>query len=155
MMIIMPIITFPLPPQEKPLISIGIVVSTCYLFYQFSVLFLASFQTIFVFLDRALGVLSRNNGNLFMLNALGKVRKVFQGEGKVIWAVEKVKEKSKILCSIEAKLLLAPFASKWVNYSRHSESLKYVRKSTIHCYRRKMLSISEFFRIFKDSLCLA
>ena len=61
-----------------------------------------------------------------MLNALGKVRKVFQGEGKVIWAVEKVKEKSKILFSIEAKLLLAPFASKWVNYSRHIESLKYV-----------------------------
>ena len=37
-----------------------------------------------------------------MLNAVGKVRKVFKREGKVIWAVEKVKEKSRFLCSIEA-----------------------------------------------------
>ena len=50
-------------------------------------------------------------------------------------------------------LLLAPFESKFVNFSRQSESLKYVWKSTIGCLRRKMLSMSEFFRIIKDSLC--
>ena len=49
-------------------------------------------------------------------------------------------------------LLLAPFTLKLVHYSRHSESLKYVWKSTISCLRRKMSSISEFFRMFKDSL---
>ena len=41
-------------------------------------------------------------------------------------------------------LLLAPFAPKLVNYSMHSDSLK---------NRREMSSISEFFRMFKDSLC--
>ena len=49
-------------------------------------------------------------------------------------------------------LRLAHFAPKLVNHSRHSESLKYVWKSTISCLRRKMSSISEFFRMFKDSL---
>ena len=49
-------------------------------------------------------------------------------------------------------LLLAPFTSNLVNYSRHSESLKYVWKSTICCLWRKMLSISDFFRMFRDSL---
>ena len=47
--------------------------------------------------------------------------------------------------------LLAPFG-KLVNYSRHSEALKYVWKSKYCCDRRKMSSISEFFRMFKDSL---
>ena len=49
-------------------------------------------------------------------------------------------------------LLLALFVPKLVNISRHSESLKYVWKSTNRCYRRKMSSILEFFRMFKDSL---
>ena len=48
-------------------------------------------------------------------------------------------------------LLLVPFASKLVNHSRHSDSLKYVWKST---NQRKMSSISEFFRMFQESLCL-
>ena len=38
-------------------------------------------------------------------------------------------------------LLLAPFASKFVNYSRHSESLKNDRKSSNCCFQRKMSSI--------------
>ena len=42
-------------------------------------------------------------GNLFMLNAVGKVRKVFQTWRKSNLSVEKVKEKWRILCSIEAK----------------------------------------------------
>ena len=53
-------------------------------------------------------------------------------------------------------LLLAPFAHKLVNYSTdstHSEYLMYVRKSTNRCDQRKMSSISEFFIMFKDSLC--
>ena len=33
------------------------------------------------------------------------------------------------------------------------QSLKYVWKSTNRCYRREMSSISEFFWMFKDSLC--
>ena len=49
-------------------------------------------------------------------------------------------------------LLLVPLTLKLVHYLRHSESLKYVWKSTISCLRRKMSSISEFFRMFKDSL---
>ena len=49
-------------------------------------------------------------------------------------------------------LLLAPFTLKLVHYSKHSESLNYVWKSIISCLRRKMSSISEFFRMFKDSL---
>ena len=49
--------------------------------------------------------------------------------------------------------LLAHFALKFVNYSRYSESLKNVWKSTNRCDRRKMTSISEFFIMFKDSLC--
>ena len=57
------------------------------------------------------------------------------------------------ICSYIFTLLLAPFASKLVNYSRHSESLKYVWKSTNRSHRRKMSSISEFFIMFKDSLC--
>ena len=48
-------------------------------------------------------------------------------------------------------LLLVLFASKLGSFSRHSEYLKYVWKSKNRCYRRKM-SISEFFRMFKDSL---
>ena len=50
-------------------------------------------------------------------------------------------------------LLLASFASKSVNYSRPSDPLNYLWKSTNHRHRRKMSSISEFFRFFKDSLC--
>ena len=50
-------------------------------------------------------------------------------------------------------LLLASFAPKSVNYSRHSNPLKYLWKSTNHRRRRKMSSISEFFWMFKDSLC--
>ena len=42
-------------------------------------------------------------------------------------------------------LLLAPFAPTLVNYSRHSESLKYVWESTNRCDRRKKSSISEIF----------
>ena len=38
-------------------------------------------------------------------------------------------------------------------YSRHSESLKYVWKSTNCCCRRKMSSILQFFQMFKGSLC--
>ena len=45
------------------------------------------------------------------------------------------------------------FVPTLVNYSRHSEFLKYVRKSTNRCDRRKMSSFSEFFIMFKDSLC--
>ena len=48
---------------------------------------------------------------------------------------------------------LAPFAPILVNSLRHSVSLNYVRKSTNRCFRRKMLSILEFLRMFKDSLC--
>ena len=51
-------------------------------------------------------------------------------------------------------LLLASFAPKLVNYSRHRDSLRYVWKSTNRSYRSKMSSISEFFRMFKDSSCL-
>ena len=47
-------------------------------------------------------------------------------------------------------LLLATFMSKLVNYSRHSESLKYVWKSTNRCDLRKISSISEFFRMHSD-----
>ena len=39
-------------------------------------------------------------------------------------------------------LLLVPFESKLVNYSRQSESLKNVWKRWNHCFRRKMTSIS-------------
>ena len=39
-------------------------------------------------------------------------------------------------------LLLAPFVSKLVNYSRHSESLKYVWKRSNHCFLWKVESIS-------------
>ena len=49
--------------------------------------------------------------------------------------------------------LLASFTPESVNYSRHSESLKYFWKTTNRCYRRKMSSILEFFQMFKDSLC--
>ena len=48
---------------------------------------------------------------------------------------------------------MAPFALKLVYYYRHSESLKYVWKSTISCLRRKISSISRFIRMFKNSLC--
>ena len=51
-------------------------------------------------------------------------------------------------------LLLAPFASKLVNFLRLSESLKNVWKRSNHCFRRKMSSISNFFRKFKVSLRL-
>ena len=47
-------------------------------------------------------------------------------------------------------LLLAPFASKLVNYSRHSE---YVWQSTNRCHHREVSLILEYFRMFKDSLC--
>ena len=50
-------------------------------------------------------------------------------------------------------LLVAHFAPKLINYSRHSVSLKYVWKSTNRCYGRKMSSISALFRMFKVSLC--
>ena len=63
----------------------------------------------------------------------------------------------KTLIEAHSPLLYASFgtffAPKLVNYSRHSESLKYVWKSTNRSHRRKMSSISEFFRLFKDSLC--
>ena len=49
-------------------------------------------------------------------------------------------------------LLLAPFAVKSVNYSRHSEPFKNAWTSTIHRFRRKMSSISEFLRMLKDLL---
>ena len=48
--------------------------------------------------------------------------------------------------------LLAYFATKLVNYLKHSEPLKYVLKSTISCLRRNMSSISEFYWMFKESL---
>ena len=47
-------------------------------------------------------------------------------------------------CIVKAKL---------VNYSRRSNSLKYIWKLTNGCYRREMSSISEFFRMSKGSLC--
>ena len=49
-------------------------------------------------------------------------------------------------------LLLANFTPKLVSFSKHSEPLKYVLKSTISCLRRDMSSISEFYWMFKDSL---
>ena len=52
-------------------------------------------------------------------------------------------------------LLLAHFMPKLVKYSRHSEPLNYVLKSTISCLSRKMSSILKIFRMFKDSLCCA
>ena len=55
------------------------------------------------------------------------------------------------VCSLHLYISLGTFL---VNSSRHSESLKYAWKSTNRCYLRKMSSISEFFRMFNDSLCL-
>ena len=46
-----------------------------------------------------------------------------------------LKKLSKKFIVLIFTLLLAPFAPKFVNYSRHSESLKYVWKSTKRCYR--------------------
>ena len=44
------------------------------------------------------------------------------------------------------------FTPKLVNYSRHSEPLKYVLRLTISCLWMKMSSILEFFQMFNDSL---
>ena len=50
------------------------------------------------------GKVKIRNGILFILNAVGKSEKSFPNEKEkyLIWAVEKVKEKSIILCSIDA-----------------------------------------------------
>ena len=58
----------------------------------------------------------------------------------------------KILIEVCCLHLTILFTPKLVNYSRPSEPLKYVLKSTISCLRRKMSSIFEFFGMFKDSL---
>ena len=72
-----------------------------------------------------------------------------------VHAQQNIFEKTPIeICSTLLYASFAPFASKSVIHSRHRESLKYVWKSTNHRHRREMSSILEFFRIFKDSLCL-
>ena len=56
---------------------------------------------------------------------------------------------SKIVAHIFT-LLLAPFASKLVNFLRHSESLNNVWKRQNRCFRRKMKSISNSFESLKS-----
>ena len=51
-------------------------------------------------------------------------------------------------------LLLTPFASKLVNYSRHSESLNLQKNSEIDDIFLQRQLIVDFQTYFKDSLCL-